>query len=122
MAVLSQSLAFDVVSIKPNKTSLVAMRGAMMVGFELGGRFVKMVRLWIELRCEPLDIFGRDSFFLALKTHANSKIVEPFDHGLSPQLIANYSKLRRASSNSCWRLPCTHPYVKARQNLGWRKS
>jgi hypothetical protein len=40
MTALSQSLAFDVVSIKPNKTSLVAMSGAMMVGSEPGGRFI----------------------------------------------------------------------------------
>jgi len=53
-----------------------------------GGRFVKVVRLWIELRCEPLDVFGRDNFFLALKAHANSKIVEPFDHGFSLYLNA----------------------------------
>jgi hypothetical protein len=32
----------------------------------LGGRFVKMMGLGIELRCEPLDIFARDNFFLAL--------------------------------------------------------
>jgi hypothetical protein len=54
----------------------------------LGGHFVKVIRLGIELRCEPLDIFARDNFFLALKTHANSKIVEPFDHRLSPSWIA----------------------------------
>jgi hypothetical protein len=44
--------------------------------------------LGIELRCEPLDIFARENFFLALKTHANSKIVEPFDHRFSPSWIA----------------------------------
>jgi hypothetical protein len=38
----------------------------------LGGCFVKMIGLGIELRCEPLDIFVRDTFFLALKAHANS--------------------------------------------------
>ena len=54
----------------------------------LGGRFVKVIRLGIELRCEPLDIFARNNFFLALKTHSNSKIVEPFDHRLSPSWIA----------------------------------
>jgi hypothetical protein len=52
------------------------------------GRFVKVIKLGIELRCEPLDIFARDNFFLALKTHANSKIVEPFDHRFSPSWIA----------------------------------
>jgi len=40
MAALSQSLTFDVVSIKPNKTSLMAMPGAIMVGSEPGGRFI----------------------------------------------------------------------------------
>lgn len=54
----------------------------------LGGGFVKMIGLGIELRCEPLDIFARDNFFLAFKTHANSKIVEPFDHRRSPSWIA----------------------------------
>src|SRR5262249_27640401 len=41
-----------------------------------------MVRLRIELRCKSLDLFTRDNFFRALKTHPDSKIVEPFDHGL----------------------------------------
>ena len=54
----------------------------------LSGRFVKVIRLGIKLGCEPLDIFACENFFLACKTHANSKIVEPFDHRLSPSWIA----------------------------------
>jgi hypothetical protein len=59
---------------------------AMKKPSRAGGKPAKA--LGIELRCEPLDIFARENFFLALKTHANSKIVEPFDHRFSPSWIA----------------------------------
>jgi hypothetical protein len=60
----------------------------------LSGRFVKMIGLRIELRRKPLDLFARDNCFRALKTHADSKIVEPFDHGpfsfaMLPEVLRN---------------------------------
>ena len=49
-----------------------------------GDDFVEMKRLRIELGREPYNLFAGDNFFRALKTHADSKIVEPFDHGKTP--------------------------------------
>jgi len=49
--------------------------------------------------------FARDNFFLALKTHANSKIIEPLDHGLSPSWYARggvWLGRGNRSRNRCW--------------------
>src|SRR6516165_9497204 len=89
----------------------------------LGRRFVNVIRLGIKLRCEPLDIFARDNFFLALKTHANSKIVEPFDHGLSPSWICYITLTAQGKVTPAkGRLPCTLRSAKARQKPEWPKS
>jgi hypothetical protein len=62
----------------------------------LGGCFVKMIGLGIELR----GVFARDKFFLALKANANSKIVEPFDHRLSPSWICYITPICSGQSNA----------------------
>jgi hypothetical protein len=46
----------------------------------LGGGFVEVERLRIELRRETLDVFGGDDDLRAFETHPKFQIVEPFDH------------------------------------------
>src|SRR6516164_10444725 len=43
-----------------------------------------MLRLRVELGRKPYNLFAGDNFFRALNTHADSKIVEPFDHRKTP--------------------------------------
>src|SRR5437773_2720812 len=48
-----------------------------------GSVVVQMKRLRIELRGELLDIVFRDPDGLALETHSQRQVFEPFDHSIS---------------------------------------
>jgi hypothetical protein len=46
----------------------------------LGGGFIQMKRLRIELRSKPLYIFRRDRNLAGFETHPQRQVVEPLDH------------------------------------------
>src|SRR5262245_4561921 len=47
---------------------------------------IKVIRLWIELRRETLDVFARHQLIRTPEAHADAQVIEPFDH---PHLLRN---------------------------------